>query len=66
MRECVSSSYTVLTCVVELQVSQLQSMLGDSVNNLVKHYYKPEKEVSLHLYHILVRSSPNLDKILNF
>jgi len=27
-----------------LQISDIQEMLGDAVNNLVKHFYKPEKE----------------------
>lgn len=25
---------------------ELQEMMGHAVNNLVKHFYKPEKEVS--------------------
>ncbi len=33
------------TFLAGLQISEVQEMLGDSVNNLVKHFYKPEKEV---------------------
>lgn len=28
-----------------LLISDIQEMLGDAVNNLVKYFYKPEKEV---------------------
>ena len=28
----------------ELTIPEIQEMLGDAVNNLVKHFYKPEKE----------------------
>ena len=30
-----------------LQMIDIQEMLGDAVNNLVKHFYKPERDVSL-------------------
>ena len=40
-----------LCCVIaELQISDIQEMLGDAVNNLVKHFYKPEKEVSVPVF----------------
>ena len=46
-------SYQIFVCIYqvsfsisELQVSEIQEMLGDAVNSLVKHFYKPEKEVS--------------------
>ena len=35
----------VFLLFAELQISDIQEMLGDAVNNLVKHFYKPEKEV---------------------
>ncbi|KAI0236071.1 DENN domain-containing protein 5A [Lamellibrachia satsuma] len=41
---CRSPSMPRKSSDAKLQVSQLQSMLGDAVNNLVKHFYKPEKE----------------------
>lgn len=32
---------------LELTVPEIQAMLGDAVNNIVKYYYKSEKEVSI-------------------
>lgn len=28
-----------------LRIPEIQELLGHAVNNIVKHYYKPEKEV---------------------
>lgn len=39
-----------LFCCAELQLSDIQAMLGDSVNCLVKHFHKPEKEVVISIY----------------
>ena len=33
-------------CRAGLQMIDIQEMLGDAVNNLVKHFYKPERDVS--------------------
>ena len=42
-----SNELMYLILFSELQISDIQEMLGDAVNNLVKHFYKPEKEVSI-------------------
>ncbi|ELU14295.1 hypothetical protein CAPTEDRAFT_228570 [Capitella teleta] len=41
---CRSPSMPRRSTEPKLQVSDIQEMLGDAVNNLVKHFYKPEKE----------------------
>ena len=30
-----------------MRIPEIQELLGHAVNNLVKYYYKPEKEVSI-------------------
>lgn len=40
-----------------LTISDIQELLGHAVNGLIKHYYKPEKEVKIipnKLWHVLV------------
>ena len=33
----------------EMKISEIQELVGDAVNNLVKYFYKPEKEASIFL-----------------
>lgn len=40
-----------LTYFSELTVPEIQQMLGDAVNNIVKYYYKSEKEVRMLLFY---------------
>lgn len=43
-------SWSVISCFVTicegLHCNEIQESLCDAVNNLVKHFYKPEKEAS--------------------
>ena len=34
--------------VIEIRIPEVQERVADAVNNIVKHFYKPEKEVSMH------------------
>lgn len=35
---------------VELNTGQIQEAIGEAVNGIVKHFHKPEKEVSVSLW----------------
>lgn len=37
-----------LVAFVEIRIPEVQERVADAVNNIVKHFYKPEKEVSVH------------------
>ena len=37
-----------LVSSVEIRIPEVQERVADAVNNIVKHFYKPEKEVSMY------------------
>lgn len=44
---CIYSQYPFFFLIFEgsLSIPEIQERLGHAINNLVKHFYKPEKEV---------------------
>ena len=36
-----------LVSFVEIRIPEVQERVADAVNNIVKHFYKPEKEVTI-------------------
>ena len=38
----------IITHFAGLTIPEIQEMLGHAVNCLIKHFYRPEKEVSIH------------------
>ena len=34
-------------CYVGIRIPEVQERVADAVNNIVKHFYKPEKEVTI-------------------